>query len=78
LNIVTTGLGILLLFIGLFTAYLHAYNPNSRLLGPKLEAMKKAYGQNAGFIVHLTAYSIVPITIGIIFIIAGYKGISLF
>lgn len=44
----------------------------------KLQAMKQKFGDTAGTVIHTIAYSVVPIIAGIIFIIQGSRGLSLF
>ena len=61
-------LGIGALGFGLYTGYLRATNPEK--LG-KLEAMKESMGPGAGNAVHLVAYTLVPLAVGVIFLIRG-------
>ncbi len=44
----------------------------------KLEAMKKFWGEKAGLAVHVIGYTLVPMIVGISFVIAGIKGVALF
>ena len=44
----------------------------------KLEAMKKAYGKTAGNAIHFVSYTLVPMAVGITFIVLGILGISIF
>ena len=64
------------LLFGLFTLYLRLFK-NSKGLG-KLEKMKEFYGEKNGTIVHVVFYTIVPIALGIIGIIAYFMGIYAF
>ena len=73
---VTLIVGILALLFGLFTLYLRLFK-NSKGLG-KLEKMKEFYGEKNGTIVHVIFYTIVPIALGIIGIIAYFMGIYAF
>lgn len=60
---------------GLYTSYLRKQDPSK--FG-KLAAMKERFGESAGNAIHVVAYSIIPIIVGIVFIITGLQGISLF
>lgn len=75
MNPVTVLLGALALVFGLYTLVARVKTPEK--LG-KLEAMKKQWGPSAGNAVHLVAYTIVPIIVGLVFIITGFRGVALF
>lgn len=57
--------GILCLAYGIYTIILRKKKPESF---SKLEAMKKAYGETTGYVIHFFAYSVMPILVGIVFI----------
>ena len=44
----------------------------------KLEPMKQRFGAKAGSMIHAVAYSVLPIVAGVVFMVAGVKGESLF
>lgn len=69
-------IGILALLYGLYTIYLRV-RKNSKAWG-RLEKMKEAYGEKAGAIIHIIFYTIVPIAVGIIGIVAYCLGIKVF
>ena len=63
-------------FQNIQSLYLRLFK-NSKGLG-KLEKMKEFYGEKNGTIVHVVFYTIVPIALGIIGIIAYFMGIYAF
>lgn len=69
-------IGILALLYGLYTIYLRL-RKSSKAWG-RLEKMKEAYGEKAGAIIHIIFYTIVPIAVGIIGIVAYCLGIKVF
>jgi hypothetical protein len=44
----------------------------------KLQAMKQQWGDTPGMIMHVVAYSILPLVLGVISILAGMRGESMF
>ena len=75
MNIFTLVLGIVLFGYGAFSIILRIKSPEK--FG-KLEAMKKNFGNKGGMAVHIIFYSILPILAGIVFIVSGILGISIF
>lgn len=75
MNWLTLGLGIFALGCGLFTIYARLKFPSK--FG-KLEAMKQAYGQRRGSLVHIVSYTIIPIVFDLMGIVGGIRGVSLF
>ena len=73
MNPVTVGIGTIAILYGLFTAYLRATNPSSF---KKLDAMKKMWGDKGGMMVHVIAYTVVPIVAGAVLLVCGFMGIS--
>lgn len=69
-------IGILALLYGFYTIYLRV-RKDSKAWG-KLEKMKEAYGEKAGTIIHIISYTIVPIAVGIVGIVAYCLGIKVF
>jgi hypothetical protein len=69
-------IGILALLYGLYTIYLRA-RKDSKAWG-KLEKMKEVYGEKAGTVIHIISYTIVPIAVGIVGIVAYCLGIKVF
>ena len=61
-------IGILALLYGLYTIYLRV-SKNSNAWA-KLDRMKKVYGEKIGATIHIISYTVVPIAIGIVGIIA--------
>ncbi len=74
MNLATIVIGAAALGFGIYTAYVRATNP-ARF--GKLEAMKKQWGEGPGKAVHMLAYTVMPIIFGILMIVAGLLGVSL-
>ena len=69
-------IGILALLYGLYTIYLRV-RKDSKAWG-KLEKMKEVYSEKAGTVIHIISYTIVPIAVGIVGIVAYCLGIKVF
>lgn len=69
-------IGILALLYGLYTIYLRV-SKNSKTWA-KLDRMKEVYGEKIGATIHIISYTVVPIGIGIVGIIAYCLGIKVF
>ena len=67
---------ILALLYGLYTIYLRV-SKNSKAWA-KLDRMKEVYGEKIGATIHIISYTVVPIAIGIVGIIAYCLGIKVF
>lgn len=72
---VTVGIGVFAIVFGGYTVFLRATDP-SKL--KKLKPMQDMWGERTGFVVHMVAYSLVPIGVGVAMILAGFRGVSLF
>jgi hypothetical protein len=72
---VTICLGTAAAGYGAYTAWARKNKPEQ--LG-KLEPMKRLWGERRGVIVHTVGYSIIPAFVGIILILSGLFGVSLF
>ena len=70
----TVAVGLVAVGFGAYTAYLRKSKPES--FG-KLDAMKQFWGETAGTVLHVTAYSLFPIGFGCLLVWAGSLGISL-
>jgi hypothetical protein len=68
-------IGFFALGFGIVTAVIRKRSPERF---PKLQAMKERLGEKAGSRLHIVGYSLVPILVGIIFLLAGFFGISIF
>jgi hypothetical protein len=44
----------------------------------KLAPMKKFYGEKWGYVIHFTAYTVIPFILGIFCILGGVKGVRIF
>jgi hypothetical protein len=75
MNWITISMGVFVLAVGLYFTYLRFANPKK--LG-KLEPMKQKFGATAGTVIHIIAYSVLPIATGVVFIVAGIRGASFF
>ena len=75
MNYITAGIGTLAFVYGVFSIFIRMKNPSKFA---KLEAMKKLWGEKAGTAVHIIGYTIVPIIVGIVFIVSGLQGKAIF
>lgn len=71
----TMAFGIGAAGFGSYTTYLRFSKPQK--LG-KLEAMREKFGTGSGTAIHTVAYSLAPIVVGLILIVAGSYGHKLF
>ena len=69
-------IGILALLYGLYTIYLRVRKDSKAW--SKIEKMKEVYGEKAGTVIHIISYTIVPIAVGIVGIVAYCLGIKVF
>ena len=69
-------IGILALLYGLYIIYLRV-SKNSKAWA-KLDRMKEVYGEKIGATIHIISYTVVPISIGVVGIIAYCLGIKVF
>ena len=63
-------IGLAAILYGIYTSIIRIKNPGKLR---KLEATKKALGEKTGIVVHIIAYSVLPIIIGIIFILMSLE-----
>jgi hypothetical protein len=75
MNVITLSLGIILFGFGIFSIILRIKSPEK--FG-KLEAMKNKFGDEGGMLIHIIFYSVLPILAGIVFIVCGILGVSIF
>lgn len=75
MNWITIVVGLAAFLYGVYTLITRIKAPEK--FG-KLEAMKKFWGERVGLAVHFVGYTLVPLSVGISFVIAGIKGIPLF
>jgi len=75
MNWITIGIGMFALGFGIYSTFVRFTNPQK--FG-KLEAMKRKFGATAGTVIHTVAYSLIPIVAGIVFMVQGIRGVSLF
>lgn len=74
MNFVTIGVGVAVILYGLYTLIMRMKAPEK--FG-KLKAMKDKFGNTSGQIIHTIAYTIVPVVLGILVMVAGVKGLSI-
>ncbi len=74
MNLITFGIGLVILWFGLFTAMLRQKSPEKL---KTLDAMKQKLGDKPGQFVHILAYSIIPIIFGVFLLFSGLNGLSL-
>ena len=75
MNITTVGLGLAMIAYGVTTIVLRATRPH---FFRKLEPMKQFWGARTGLAIHVVGYSVAPIVAGLIFVITGARGGSVF
>ena len=75
MDFITIGIGLLPVLYGIYILVLRLQGKNEKL--KKLEPMKKFWGERLGPLIHIVAYVIAPITIGVVIIIAGVNGTSI-
>ena len=68
--------GLVALLYGLYTIYLRV-TKNSKAWA-KLDRTKEVYGEKVGATIHIISYTVVPIAIGIVGLIAYCLGIKVF
>jgi low temperature requirement protein LtrA len=74
MDLVTMGIGIVICLYGIYTMTMRKRSPEK--FG-KLKAMKEKHGDSTGLAIHIMAYTVVPIVVGIILSFAGFNGLSL-
>lgn len=75
MNYYTLAFGLFALLFGVTTLVLRFKNQEK--LG-KLKVMKEKYGEKTGAIIHTISYTVVPIIAGLLFIVIGLSGGSIF
>ncbi len=74
MDLITVGIGIVILWFGIFNAMLRRKSPEKlKTLG----AMKQKLGDKPAQFLHILAYSIIPIVFGVLLLFSGLNGISL-
>lgn len=64
-------MGVLAIGFGLFTAVVREKKPEAfRKLGP----MKEKFGEKAGWLTHFVGYTLIPVGLGILWILKGLTG----
>lgn len=71
----TIGIGIAAIFFGLYSLYLRI-TQNDKF--DKLKGLQERFGEKNGGWIHLILYCIAPAIFGVIMIMAGRKGFSMF
>ena len=75
MNLTTVLFGVAMVAFGLVTVVLRQVKPSAfRKLGP----MRERFGHAAGTLIHVIAYSLVPIGAGIWFVMRGFEGQAIF
>ena len=74
MNILTLSVGALIILYGIYTLVVRVKTPHKL---SKLAAMQEKLGAAGGSILHIVAYTAVPVIVGAIVIIAGMNGVSL-
>jgi hypothetical protein len=74
-NLLLVALGFAVAGFGAWTYTVRFSNP---LVYGRLEAMQETLGQTTGTMLHLVAFTLLPIAMGLMCINAGIRGSSLF
>ncbi len=75
MNLVTVLVGAVAIAYGAYTAWARRTKPEQF---KKLEPMKQFWGEKAGLAIHIVGYTVVPIVVGIVLVLRGLQGGSLF
>jgi len=75
MNNTTIGIGVAAIFFGIYSLYLRITG-NDRF--KKLKDLQERFGEKNGGWIHLILYCFAPTIFGIIMIMAGRKGFSMF
>ncbi len=75
MDLVTISVGIAAIGYGMYTAWARRSQPANFW---KLEPMKNFWGERGGLAVHFVGYTLIPIVVGILFVLSGLRGVSLF
>ena len=75
MNLVTVLIGVASIAYGLYTAWARRAKPNQF---KKLEPMKSLWGTKGGQALHVFGYTVMPIVLGIVLVVAGLRGVKLF
>ena len=75
MNIPTIVIGLAALLFGVYIIYVRSTDPGKLA---KLKAMQDNLGDKRGSLTHLLFYSIFPIIVGIILLLTGLLGVSVF
>ena len=75
MNPITILFGLASVAYGLYNAWARRKHPEKFR---KLEPMKKLWGERGGPIVHVVGYTIMPIVLGVVLIVAWMRGGSVF
>lgn len=75
MNMMTVVIGAAAIAFGLFTLIARVKKPQ---LFRKLQPMKDHWGARTGAAIHVVAYTIVPLVFGVVTVLLGLAGQSLF
>lgn len=73
MNYNSLALGFVLIGIGCYTTVMRRRGPSR-----KMEAMKRAFGERAGVLLHWTCYTLLPLVYGVVAVVLGAQGKSFF
>lgn len=74
MHVPTVILGAVAILYGIYTLWARSAKPHHF---PKLEVMKKQMGAGKATLIHTIAYSVIPIILGILVLMAGLSGRSI-
>jgi len=75
MNLITVSVGFAAIAYGIYTARMRGVAPEKLA---KLAIMKKAWGERTGMVVHVVAYTAMPVVLGLVLVLTGLRGDPLF
>lgn len=75
MNVTTVLVGVAAIAYGAYTAWARRAKPEQF---KKIEPMKRVWGDTGGQVVHFIGYTLVPIIVGVILVLSGLRGGSVF
>lgn len=74
MDLVTVSIGVVMLLYGFYTAVMRTKTPERFGI---LQAMKEKFGADTGTALHIAAYTLLPVVLGVMVAFAGFNGLSL-
>lgn len=74
MDLLTMGIGGAICLYGIYTLVMRTRSPEK--FG-KLKVMQDKFGKDTGTALHISAYTVMPIVVGVLVLFAGLNGLSL-